>query len=339
MGYKFGILLALFAGGLVTVAKPQQQANYELAEKFNAFDLGGKLSRNSLAIYPHEINGTDNFWFDFQTTDGKFYYYVTPANGKRELLFDNDEMAMALTELTRETIDPKDFSFHEFKFSKDQKSFTFEHRSKTYEYNRINRKLKEIRKTDDDKRTEGEVIYSWMNFSPDRKYILYAKNHNLYVKGNKALGMDTTEVQLTFDGMPYYTYARERDGFEPDKEMATNARWCKDSRHAYFVLEDERKLRDSWVINSLSKVPQLEKYKYEFPGDKHVTQYELVIIDAVNKTARKADVDKWPDQYVMVFETSSKGDLVFFERTKRTWDEVDVCSVNGSCQKIRPIWI
>ena len=159
MGYKFGILLALFAGGLVTVAKPQQQANYELAEKFNAFDLGGKLSRNSLAIYPHEINGTDNFWFDFQTTDGKFYYYVTPANGKRELLFDNDEMAMALTELTRETIDPKDFSFHEFKFSKDQKSFTFEHRSKTYEYNRINRKLKEIRKTDDDKRTEGESIF------------------------------------------------------------------------------------------------------------------------------------------------------------------------------------
>ena len=337
MGYKFGILLALFAGGLVTVAKPQQQANYELAEKFNAFDLGGKLSRNSLAIYPHEINGTDNFWFDFQTTDGKFYYYVTPANGKRELLFDNDEMAMALTELTRETIDPKDFSFHEFKFSKDQKSFTFEHRSKTYEYNRINRKLKEIRKTDDDKRTEGEVIYSWMNFSPDRKYILYAKNHNLYVKGNKALGMDTTEVQLTFDGMPYYTYARERDGFEPDKEMATNARWCKDSRHAYFVLEDERKLRDSWVINSLSKVPQLEKYKYEFPGDKHVTQYELVIIDAVNKTARKANVDKWPDQYVMVFETSSKGDLVFFERTKRTWDEVDVCSVNTNTMEVKEI--
>ena len=81
MGYKFGILLALFAGGLVTVAKPQQQANYELAEKFNAFDLGGKLSRNSLAIYPHEINGTDNFWFDFQTTDGKFYYYTTVQAG------------------------------------------------------------------------------------------------------------------------------------------------------------------------------------------------------------------------------------------------------------------
>ena len=50
MGYKFGILLALFAGGLVTVAKPQQQANYELAEKFNAFDLGGKLIRMRLMV-------------------------------------------------------------------------------------------------------------------------------------------------------------------------------------------------------------------------------------------------------------------------------------------------
>ena len=78
-----------------------------------------------------------------------------------------------------------------------------------------------------------------------------------------------------------------------------------------------------------------EKYKYEFPGDKHVTQYELVIIDAVNKTARKANVDKWPDQYVMVFETSSKGDLVFFERTKRTWDEVDVCSVNTNTMEVK----
>lgn len=41
-----------------------------------------------------------------------------------------------------------------------------------------------------------------MNFSPDKKYILYAKDHNLYVKGNKALGVDTTEVQLTTDGVP-----------------------------------------------------------------------------------------------------------------------------------------
>lgn len=78
MNYNKGILFAMFVG-LAVSAKPQQQANYELAEKFEVFDMSGKLSRNSLSIYPREINGTDNFWFDFRTTEGKYYYYVTPG--------------------------------------------------------------------------------------------------------------------------------------------------------------------------------------------------------------------------------------------------------------------
>ena len=335
MGYKIGILLALFAGGLATVAKPQQQANYRLAESFNDFSMTGELSRNSLGFNPREINDTDNFWFNNQTSAGNFYYYVIPDKGKQELLFDNDEMAMALSELTRERIDPKDLNFYDFKFSKDQKSFTFDRRNKVYEYNRITRKLKEVKK--EDKKTQDENYYLYMNYSPDRKYILFAKNHNLYVKGNKELTVDTTEVQLTFDGMPLYTYAEERDGFYPDMEMATEARWCKDSRHVYFVMDDKRKLHDFWVINSLSDQPELVKYKYEYPGDKHVTQNELVIIDVVEKTARKADIAKWPDQYIMVFSTSSKGDLIFLERTKRTWDEVDVCSVNTSTLEVKEL--
>ncbi|MFR9260233.1 MAG: DPP IV N-terminal domain-containing protein [Bacteroides cellulosilyticus] len=180
---------------------------------------------------------------------------------------------MALTEFTRETINASDMSFQEFKFSKDQKTFTFERKGRTYEYNRLTRHLKELPlKTDEQK--EEDVVYSWMNFSPDKKYILYAKNHNLYVRGNKAMGIDTTEVQLTFDGVENYTYARTNDGYRPNEEMPVKACWCKDSRHAYVVLEDERKLRDFWVINSLSEHPELEKYKYEFPGDKYVTQHD-----------------------------------------------------------------
>ncbi len=62
-------------------------ANYELADKFQDFTLGGKLSHNSLSIYPREINDTDNFWFEFQTTVGKEYYYVMPAAGKSVNLY------------------------------------------------------------------------------------------------------------------------------------------------------------------------------------------------------------------------------------------------------------
>ena len=333
MGSKLGILWVLFVGGLATVANPQQQANYELAEKFNAFTAIGNFSENSLGFHPREINDTDNFWFDYRTSAGNFYYYVTPDRGKQELLFDNDEMAMALSELTRERIDPKDLKFYDLMFAKNQKSFTFEYGRKAYEYNRITRKLKEVEK----KQVKDKYYYSDKGYSPDKKYILYAKNHNLYVKGNKELGVDTTEVQLTFDGMQHYSYASKYYDFYPDMEMSTNARWCNDSRHVYFVMEDERKLHDFWVINSLSDKPELVKYKYEFPGDRYVTQYELIVIDVVEKTARKVNIAKWPDQYVMVFSSSSKGDLLFVERTKRTWDEVDVCSVNTSTLEVKEL--
>ena len=80
--------LALQGWGQVPAEHDTVQANYELAEKFHEFTLGGKLSNNSMSLYPHEINDTDNFWFDFQTTAGKDYYYVMPAAGKREPLFD-----------------------------------------------------------------------------------------------------------------------------------------------------------------------------------------------------------------------------------------------------------
>ena len=116
------IIFVLFAFFSFT-AKPQQLANYELAKKFEVFDLAGELSRNSLSIYPNQINGTDNFWFEFKTSAGIDYYYVTPANGKKVPLFDKDKLAMGLTELTHETINPNDFSFYELTFSIDQTTF------------------------------------------------------------------------------------------------------------------------------------------------------------------------------------------------------------------------
>ena len=310
-------------------------ANYELADKFQDFTLGGKLSNISLSVYPRGINDTDNFWFEFQTTSGKEYYYVMPAAGKREPLFDKGKMAMQLSEFTKGVVDRNKLDISSVTFAKDQGSFEFDYKSKRYSYNRLTGKLTLVEKKEEKKEPE-EPVYSWMTFSPDKKYILYAKNHNLYVKGNKALGVDTTEVQLTTDGVENFSYAREEEAGE-NGEVPTTALWCPDNRHIYVVRDDNRLLRDFWVINSLEDSPSLIKYKYEFPGDKYVTQNELAIIDIVEKTVKKAKIDKWKDQYIRPLHVTSDSKYLFFERTKRTWDEVDVCSVNLSTLEVKEI--
>ena len=101
-----------------------------------------------------------------------------------------------------------------------------------------------------------------MKYSPDRKYLVYVKKHNLYVKGNGEMGMDTTEVQLTTDGVRYYSYAHD-GGTDEEGEVMSDICWCPDSRHLYLVREDERLLRDFWVINSLDDRPSLP-YPYRY---------------------------------------------------------------------------
>ena len=60
-------------------------------------------------------------------------------------------------------------------------------------------------------------MYSYLTFSPDGQYVLYARDHNLYVRGVKNKGVDTTEIQLTTDGEPHYSYARENNNGKPEK--------------------------------------------------------------------------------------------------------------------------
>lgn len=319
-----------------TVDKPL--ANYELAEHFNEFGLGGKSTRISLSVTPNAINDTDNFWYHFDTSKSNDYYLVRPALRKQEALFDNAVMAEQLSLKANGAIDARSLSISPTKFAKDLSWFEFEYRDKNYRFNRYTNTLTDIEAKKDDE--DREVVYSWMKFSPDRKYILYAKNYNLFVKGNKAKGMDTTEVQLTFDGEKNFSYGNAREEKErtrKDAEVATNARWCPDSRHVFIVRDDDRKCRDNWVINSLSKKPSLVTFKYEYAGDKHLTQYILNIIDVKERTCKKPAVEKWQDQYIQYVHATADGKLLFFERNKRTWDQVDLISVNTSTMEVKTI--
>ena len=314
--------------------KAQQKANYKLAEKLRNVSLGSLIGKYSMSVFPKQINDTDKFWFEFTTEEGKNFYFVDPAKGEKRLLFNNTDIAQGVSLITRKGYNEKDLRISNMEFSKDLTKMTFSMDGR-YEFDFKTKKVQALEKKDHSEE-DDEVIYSWMTFSPDRKYILYAKGHNLYIRGNKAKGVDTTEVQLTTDGEKYYSFARDPEDDQKD-EAETNARWFKDSRHIYVVREDSRKLKDMFVINSLTKRPTLETYRYEMPGEKDLCQYELWIIDIEKKTANRVSADKWTDQYIQVLQPGEKGDKLFFQRFKRTWDEVDICVVNTETLEVKEL--
>lgn len=314
------------------LAGAQQKANYQLAEKFRLLEQN-PIDKYSTEVRPTFINDTDCFYYSFTTREGKKYYYVNPKKKEKRLLFDTDELLSKIAVYTKKAYSSADLHLS-FTFMKDNETIRIDFDRRLYTYNIHTKELKQL----DEKPTYKTGDPYWMKYSPDSLYFLYASKDNLYFVGNPKKGQDTIPVQLTTDGMPDYTFNREDEGKMEGRFGAESAHWIPGSHRLYAVREDNRKVRDLWVINSLSKPsPELITYKAELAGDKNVTQYELLLGDIDKREVKKVDINRWPDQYIDVLYASKDGKRLYFQRYNRTWNQSDICEVDVETGKVRVV--
>ena len=314
------------------LAGAQQKANYQLAEKFRLLEQN-PIDKYSTEVRPTFINDTDCFYYSFTTREGKKYYYVNPKKKEKRLLFDTDELLSKIAVYTKKAYSSADLHLS-FTFMKDNETIRIDFDRRLYTYNIHTKELKQL----DEKPTYKTGDPYWMKYSPDSLYFLYASKDNLYFVGNPKKGQDTIPVQLTTDGMPDYTFNREDEGKMEGRFGAESAHWIPGSHRFYAVREDNRKVRDLWVINSLSKPsPELITYKAELAGDKNVTQYELLLGDIDKREVKKVAINRWPDQYIDVLYASKDGKRLYFQRYNRTWNQSDICEVDVETGKVRVV--
>ena len=314
------------------LAGAQQKANYQLAEKFRLLEQN-PIDKYSTEVRPTFINDTDCFYYSFTTREGKKYYYVNPKKKEKRLLFDTDELLSKIAVYTKKAYSSADPHLS-FTFMKDNETIRIDFDRGLYTYNIHTKELRQL----DEKLTYKTGDPYWMKYSPDSLYFLYASKDNLYFVGNPKKGQDTIPVQLTTDGMPDYTFNREDEGKMEGRFGAESAHWIPGSHRFYAVREDNRKVRDLWVINSLSKPsPELITYKAELAGDKNVTQYELLLGDIDKREVKKVDINRWPDQYIDVLYASKDGKRLYFQRYNRTWNQSDICEVDVETGKVRVV--
>lgn len=162
----------------------------------------------------------------------------------------------------------------------------------------------------------------WASVSPDEKWVVFARGHNLFMMDSenyakalkKADDKTIQEIQLTTDGEEYYSFARrltEEEKKELQKEEKErkdfrvppiNIIWSKDSKKFACIRQDERKVGDLWVINSLANPrPTLETYKYGMPGEENQPQPEILIFDITSKSRVKVKAEKFKDPTYNIF--------------------------------------
>jgi dipeptidyl-peptidase-4 len=364
--------------------QPQPKANYQLASRFSPNKL--KKMVYSTAVDPHWLKLSNRFWYTFESPKGKFWYLVDPASKSKKLMFDNAKIAADITLAVRDPFDAEHLPLENLKFAADEKSISFEIKSSvdelkkdrkdkkaadsmqkkifSFKYELASAKLTEVPNF-----SKPKPKPAWGSVAPDSSAIIFSRNYNLYWmdKDNYKKAVkneeDSTivEHQLTKDGVKFYSYGSDGDGENNVENEKNNKKrrgayvlWSPNSK--YFVLDrtDSRKVKDLWVINSVTPGrPTLETYKYQMPGESEAPQDEVLLFDFAAKSYKKLSVAAFKDQSVSVWSKPSlnkdrdnefrpsiwlgNDSRFYFSRTSRDLKRIDIGTIDIATGKVTPI--
>ena len=321
---KFFLLFFLFNFSLYA-----QKANFKAAEKFSQKNLSEMLK--TTRVSPKWFHESDKFWYSYTTTHGKHFYVVDPIKKTKTKMLDNLDFSAKLSELTRKPVNHNNLELEDLELEEDNKTLTFSVDSIEYKYNILSKNLIKGDSVSEEEDNE------WARYSPDSTYMVFAKNHNLFLM--EVGDEDSVEIQLTTDGERWFSYQWKHGDTTTDKRFRSRATWFEDSKKLYANRSDARKVDDLFVINTLKDPrPELEIYKYAMPGEKNIPQEVLEIFDVNSKSRIDVDVDKFIDQSINLHLPGKTSDRLYMTRMNRTSDTLDISYVNTSDGSIKSLF-
>lgn len=360
---------------LTETTSSAEKANYQAAARFSPNKLRKIIY--STAVDAHWLKLSNRFWYQFETPNGKQWYIVDPVLKTKNVLFDPEKLAAEITLVIRDPFDAQHLPIENLKFAKDEKSINFEIKSTIDELKKdrkdkkaadsmqkkifsFNYEIASGRLTEVKNFSKPKAKPNWGSVAPDSSAIIFSKNYNLYWmdKANYLKAVkneeDSTivEHQLTKDGVKFYSFGSDGDGENNEENIKNNKKrrgayvlWSPDSK--YFVLDrtDSRKVKDLWVINSVSAGrPTLETYKYQMPGEKESPIDEFVLFNFAAKTYKTINTTAFKDQSISTwgkpvlnkdrdneFRPSiwlGDNQKFYFSRTSRDLKRIDICTID-----------
>jgi dipeptidyl aminopeptidase/acylaminoacyl peptidase len=202
------VILAFALGCLTLSAGAQERelvtkANRELAARFTTPRMEKMIF--STEVEPHWLEGSQKFWYEWESAEGKTFWLVDPVRRTKVEIFDNDDMAAQLTLLTKDPYDGKHLPIEKFRWVKDNTAIQFdvvssqdEEQKETEgdqqeeESERKKRKpkkkvhhfeydlaTKQVRELEEDEAPPEHP--EWAAISPDKQWIIFAREYNLYM--------------------------------------------------------------------------------------------------------------------------------------------------------------
>jgi dipeptidyl aminopeptidase/acylaminoacyl peptidase len=331
---------------LVVTSFGQNQANWRLSNRFSPESLRPFVYSTSLT--PSWIAKSDKFWYSWKDEAGTKFYIVNPDKKEKNFLFDSAKMAAMLSELLHKPYDTTNLPITTLDFDDKGEKFTFTVEKRKFEYTLATKSLKEVKPSKDDDQPDsprrGRANRDdFRNLSPDKKFYVYAQDHNLYFVD---VADEKNPVQLTKDGEKDYSFGnrdeddKEEDGKKKDPRVRANVTWSPDSKTFFVQRYDMRKVADLYLVNSLNQPrPKLESYKYAMPGEENDGVQECFVFEPAKKELRKLDLNegKYLENRVSEMQWLEDSKVIRFVNRDRTQRDLQLCDLDLATMKCKPL--
>jgi dipeptidyl aminopeptidase/acylaminoacyl peptidase len=350
------ICLALVQGGLL----PAQEtlAGYTAARRFAPSNAEQLLF--SYTVEPNYFANSAKFWYSYRTCEGTQWYVVDPDLARKQPLFDLDELAAQISVITLDPFTAQQLPIGNLTLGDDDRTFTFDIEASThtfhFSYDYLTRHLNTLA------RGVEPASRKWGNISPDKRRVVFAKDLNLYwmtfADYEKALAdpsdASIRETALTADGVDHFAFGIPHFRLSTDTLLDHRRRyvsgcWSPGGRYFTATLQDERPLRELWVIHSTAKPrPVLETYRYQMPGEEGGPNVHLFLFDLDRGERREIRTEGYKNQTLEIAYKPREraGDAsvwlgddqtLLVTRLSRDLKRVDVCTYTVGEDSIKPV--
>ncbi len=316
---------ALAAGATLAMAQPEMPpATYARAERMLSRNADQLVLRDKIS--PQWIAGSDRFWYRVTTERGSEFVYVDPAKKVRRPAFDHGRLATALAQAADTAVVADSLPFQAFVWQEEGKNIRIQigFRGKSW---RCDLGLYRCDTVAAPKADPNELP------SPDGKWALYLKDHNLWVR-NTGSG---ERRALATDGAARNEYGGH---VESNTTWVTAIRsglptppvglWSADSKRVLVQKIDQRRVPELHLVQSVHEGgvrPKLWSFAFPMPGDS-VARATWWIFEPASGRATPADAPPMevPFQPSIGFQEAwwadSAGTAVYYiehERGVKAW--------------------
>ncbi len=285
---------------------------------------------NAMMIYPSWIMGGNKVLYTTTAPDGMKTFFLADADAGRTVrLFDGREYATLTAPFTTSAPDPMDPGFSVLREQENaggkllcmagSVKLLFDPATRQFSL-------------PDSSHAERPVAYPgrpmWIRYTAGGDYGIYGQGHNLYLTTGTG-----QPVPLTRDGELYHSFTSNgRSRYPDDQPQPWLGQWYGDTRIGYTLRTDTRKVTTLTLVNSLAgPAPRAVEYKFELPGDRNVTRYELWLVYADSAKAVEADIGRFRDQEVKLVYGLQGGESpggIWFTRKNRVGDTLELCRLD-----------